>query len=104
MKIDEEDIETVRASPRLIVSYNVRSGQQMENSMIHQYVFGRSVTVGLANGGKKKYRYQGLLERTDAEYVGQSVLMMREKDADDFKAFLHRLKVPYTLWRVWWKS
>ncbi len=44
--------------------------------------------------GTKKYRYEGLIAKAAAERLGQSVLIMREKDAEDFLKFLHELRVP----------
>jgi len=98
---DENGTETVKAVPRLLVSYNVRGGQEKENAMIHQHLFGRRVTATLSGGQRKRYRYSGLLERTDAEHIGQSVIMMRERDAEEFISFLHSLRVSCMVWRVW---
>jgi len=101
VKDPEEKVETIKAVSRVIVSYDIRRGQEMESSMIHQFLFGRRVTVKLSNWLRKRYRYDGLLEKTDAEHIGQSVLMMREKDAEEFISFLRRLRVSCMVWQVW---
>lgn len=85
---------------RVIVSYNVDRRRASETSMVYQFVFGRKVTRKLASG-RKVYRYPGLIDRTEAEALGQSVVMLREKDADEFTSFLWNLRVPCTARRVW---
>jgi hypothetical protein len=97
---DEDEKSTIVAMPRIIVSYNVVRNRRGESSMVYQYVFGRKVTKKLS-AGKRVYRYPGLVERPDVEALGQSVLMMKEKDAEDFHSFLWGLRVPHTMTKVW---
>ncbi len=98
---DEEDQKsTIVAVPRITVSYNVSRGRHSESSIVYQYVFGRKVTKRTATG-KKVYRYPGLVGKPDVEALGQSVLMMREKDAEDFHAFLWGIRVMHAMMKVW---
>jgi len=39
--------------------------------------------------------------RPGVERLGQSVLMMRDRDAEDFIGLLSRLRVPYRRERIW---
>ena len=97
---DPEELETVTVARRVIVSYDVRKGRRTEASMIQQFVFGRDVWVK-TKGGRKRYRYEGLVQRPGVERVGQSVLLLREKDAEDLTSYLSKLRVPYYRERVW---
>lgn len=100
MRDGEEKPRTIAVLPRLIVSYNVERSKSSESCMVYQFVFGRKVAKKLASR-KKTYRYPGLIDRPEVEPLGQSVLMMMEKDADEFTSFLWKLRVPYTVRRVW---
>ncbi len=98
---EDEILETVTAAPRVIVSFDVRRRRRTECSLVNQFVFGREVTVRTRDGGRRRYRYPGLIARPGVERLGQSVLMMRERDAEDFIAFLGRLRVSYRRERIW---
>ncbi len=86
------------AMPRVIVSYDVQRGRG--GSLVYQFVQGRTVTVHAA-GRKRRYRYAGLVGRDGVIRLGQSVLMMKEDDAEDLMSFLRRSNVSYTTERVW---
>jgi len=100
MKPEEDKLKTKRAALRIIISYDAGKHQRQESVAISHFVYGRSVTVRVA-GGKKKYFYPGLASRLGVEKLGQSVLMMREKDAEDFAAFLRRHRVRFDRICVW---
>ena len=95
-----DEKSTIVAVPRIIVSYNVPRGGHGMSSIVYQFVFGRKVTKKL-KARKRVYRYSGLVERPGVEAIGQSVLMMREKDAEDFHAFLWSHHVSHTMMKVW---
>lgn len=90
--------ERIVAMPRVIVSYDVQRGRG--GSIVYQFVHGRTVTVHAA-GRLKRYRYPGLVDREGVIRLGQSVLMMREDDAEDLMSFLRKSNVSYTTERVW---
>jgi|SRR3990172_4518266 len=96
----EEKLETVTAAPRVIVSYDVKSRRTTEACLVQQYVFGREVTIRTKSGAKR-YRYEGLIHRSGVERLGQSVLMMREDEAERFTGFLMEHRVAYSRERVW---
>ncbi len=65
-----------------------------------EHVFGRKVKVRTKKGNKV-YRYEGLVVKPKVERLGQSVLIMSEKDAEDFHTFLVGLRVSHTRLLVW---
>jgi len=103
MESGEDERRTMTVELRVIVSYNVERRRASEISMVYQFVFGRKVSKKLASG-RKVYRYAGLIDREEAEVLGQSVVMLREKDADGFTSFLWDMRVPYTAKRIWVES
>ena len=101
MSSDEnEDPETVTALRRVMISYDVSARWRKQCTMVNYFVFGRVVTVQI-KGKTKKYRYSGLTSRPDVERWGQSVFIMKEKDADDFAGYLLRLHIPFTRETIW---
>ncbi len=98
--IDDERIETINVALRLVVSFDVSGHRPGVGVAINQYIHGRKVTIR-SNGGRKRYFYEGLVSKPGVEKLGQSVLLMKEKDAEEFASFLWRLKVPCRQWRVW---
>jgi hypothetical protein len=100
MREQEDEETTVVAVPRTIVSYNVSRGRRGASSIVYQYVFGRKVSKKTKTG-KRVYRYPGLVNRAGVEVIGQSVLMMKEKDAEDVHSFLWSKRVSHTMTRVW---
>jgi hypothetical protein len=100
MKSEGDKFVMKRASPRVIISIDAGKRQRQAAVAIQHFVHGRSVTARVA-GGRKRYFYPGLASRPGVEKLGQSVLMMREKDAEDFAAFLRRHLVRFEWIRVW---
>jgi hypothetical protein len=100
---DEDEFKTVAVTIRVIISYDANKRQRTEATAVHRFVHGRKA-VAQVDGRKKRYYYPGLVSRPGVDKIGQSVLLMREKDAEDFTAFLARLHVPYTTRRVWLRS
>jgi len=100
MESEEEKVEIKRAMLRVIVSYDAGKHQRQEAVAIQRFVHGRSVTASVA-GGRKRYFYPGIVSRPGVEKLGQSVLMMREKDAEDFATFLRRHRVQFETISVW---
>jgi len=96
----DETLETVTAAPRVIISYDVKSRRTTEACLVQQYVFGRAVTMK-TKGGVKRYTYEGLIHKPAVERLGQSVLMMREDEAERFAGFLAKHRVPYSRERIW---
>jgi len=92
--------ETVTALRRVIVSYDIHHRRHTEASLVNRYVFGHEVTARVG-GRSKRYRYRGLIHRPGVERLGQSVLLLRERDAEDFTGYLARLRVPYSQEVVW---
>jgi hypothetical protein len=101
MSPEEDDVrETVTALRRILVSYDIHHRRRVECSLVNRYVFGHEVTRRV--GGKpKRYRYMGLVHKPGVERVGQSVLRMRDKEAEDFCGHLAKLRVPYRRERIW---
>ena len=99
-KDQSDELETVTAAKRVIVSYDVRRTRRVECTLVSYFVFGRDVRVRTAKG-LKRYHYTGLIARPGVERVGQSVFMMKEKDAEDFTHFLGKLRVPNMAEQVW---
>ena len=97
---DDENLETVTAARRVIISYDVKSRRRTEASLVQQYVFGREV-LARTKGGVKRYRYEGLIHRPAVERLGQSVLMMKVAEAEAFAAYLSKLRVPYLEEQIW---
>jgi len=97
---EAEHLETVTAAPRVLVSYDIQARRRSECSMVQQYVFGRTV-VKTVDGRAKRYRYPGLVAKQGVERLGQSVLMMREEEAEAFTGFLARLRVSFRRERIW---
>jgi len=95
-----ETLETVTAAPRILVSYDAAARRRTACSLIHQFLFGRHVTV-TTKGGEKRYKYEGLIHRPGVERLGQSVWMMREDEAEELTRLLGRLGVPYRRERIW---
>lgn len=97
----EEDIrENVTALRRVLVSFDVHHRRRTETTLVHRFVFGREVTMKVG-GREKRYRYPGLIHRPGVERLGQSVLILREKDAEEFTTFLAKLRVPFHREKVW---
>ncbi len=97
---DEEMPETVEAYRRVVISYDVSRRRHSVAVRVGEHVFGRKVKVRTRRG-VKTYRYPGLISRRGAERMGQSVLILREKDAEDFHKFLTELRVPHSSRLVW---
>lgn len=97
---DEDVFITKSVALRVVVSYDAGKRQRVEATAIHRFIHGRKVAMKVG-GRRKRYCYPGLAARRGVEIIGQSVLLMREKEAEDFAAFLHRLRVPFTTKRVW---
>ena len=97
---DEDDLRTIAVVLRVIVSYDVHGHRRGEAVAVDRCVHGREVAMRL-KGRKRRYRYPGLVSRPGVEKLGQSVLLMKEEDSEDFASLLTRLRVPYRLKRVW---
>ena len=92
--------ETIVATRRIIVTYDVDRKRRVDCSAVNRIVFGREVVVGLKEK-KKRYRYPGFIGRDGVEQLGQSVLMMREEDAEELVHHLWKLHVPFRKFEVW---
>ncbi len=99
-KDDKELPETVTMFRRVVISYDVSRRRHSVAVRVGEYVFGRKVRVRTKNG-TKTYRYEGVVMKPAVERIGQSVLFMREEDAEDFHRFLTGLRVPHTRRLVW---
>lgn len=97
---DGEEPVIIAVILRVIISYDVNKHQRAESVTIHRFVHGREVTAQVG-GRKKRYFYSGLTSKPGVDKIGQSVLQMKENDADEFAAFLRSLHVPFTIRRVW---
>ncbi len=97
---EDDELITTTVGLRVIVSYDVGGHRKTESTMVDQFVHGRKVVVRLKNS-MKRYFYPGLVSRPGVQELGQSVLMMRERDAEEFGSYLYKLKVPCRMWRVW---
>ena len=101
---ETEQLETVsEVARRVIVSFDVRRRRRTECTLVTRFVFGRRERVRTPQG-TRVYRYPGLIARPGVERLGQSVLLMREDDAEDFTGFLSRLHVPHSAETVWIKA
>ncbi len=100
MGLDEDKFVKITAARRVIISYDVNRLRRSEASRVTRFVFGRKVNVRL-KGRKKRYFYPGLVSRSGVEQFGQSVLIMREEDAEEFHSLLTKLNVPHRMMTVW---
>ena len=92
--------ETVTRYRRILVSFDASERRHYAAARIAQRLFGRVVKI-VAKSGVKTYRYEGLTGKCGVERIGQSVLLMPEKEAEDFHRFLMELRVPHTRQVVW---
>ena len=98
---EPEDIrETVTALRRVLVSFDVSRRRRTECTLVSRFIFGQEVTMRVG-GREKRYRYPGLVHRPGVERLGQSVLLLREKDGEDLTRRLAELRVPYRREQVW---
>jgi hypothetical protein len=100
MEDEGELVETVTAARKVLVSYDVNDRWRRECMQVGHFVFGRAVTVRL-KGRRKRYIYPGLIARKGIERLGQSVFIMRKKDAEDLTHLLKKLRVPFREEVVW---
>jgi hypothetical protein len=54
-----------------------------------------------ANGGTKRYRYAGFVEREGVRYLGQSVLFVPVGLLEEFRSFLHSENVDHVAMTAW---
>ena len=100
MEDEGELVETVTAARKILVSYDANGRRRRECTLVNQFVFGRAVVVRLKER-RKRYEYPGLISRKGVERLGQSVFIMRKKDAEDFTHLLRKLRVPFREEVVW---
>ncbi len=91
----EHLLENVSLYRWVIVSYDVTRRKRSVAVRVAEYVYGKKITVQTKRG-PKTYRYQGIITKRSVERIGQSVLMMWEKDAEDFHKYLTGLGIPHT--------
>ena len=95
-----EVIETVRAARKYLISYDAVKRKRRECTRLNHFVFGRA-DVKLIKGRKKRYEYLDLVSRPGVDRIGQSVLIMRQKDAEDLTSLLRKLGIPHREETVW---
>ena len=97
---EEERPETVTRYRRILVSFDASERRHYAAARIAHRLFGRAVKIQTRRG-VKTYRYEGLTAKCGVQRIGQSVLLMPEKEAEDLHRFLTELRVPRTLQVVW---
>jgi hypothetical protein len=75
-----------------IVTWDVDSGDAAQCARVRRYVFGYSL-----NGGERRYRYAGFVERPGVRYIGQSVLFVPSPWMEELRAFLHSEDVDHVV-------
>ena len=101
--VEEDDArrrEKISAYKWGIISYDVTRRRASVAARVAEFVHGRKVRVPTKTG-IKTYHYRGIVSKSSVERIGQSVLMMWEKDAEDFHRFLVGLDVPHSRLVVW---
>ena len=96
----EDEFVRITAARRVMVSYDIDRLRKSEASQVTRFVFGRRADVRLKHR-RKRYFYPGLVSRPGVEQLGQSVLIMREEDAEDMHMLLAKLNVPHRMMTVW---
>jgi len=82
-----------------LVSYDVRGLDWSRRGRIHRLLFG-AVSRKRSGGVWKEYEYAGLLDRPNARWIGQSVVLLRPGDAEELVRALRAIEVPHSLLRV----
>jgi hypothetical protein len=75
---------------RVLVSYDVDGSARSVAARVCQIVFGRSATCRPASGER---RAEGFIWRPGVVWIGQSVLVMPPRDAEELATSLRRLGV-----------
>lgn len=82
-------IEGYRGSDAILLSYDVAGGARSAAATVCQIVFGRS---RLGSDGQRR-EVEGFVHRPGVIWVGQSVLLLPQRDAVELASKLRRLGV-----------
>lgn len=83
-----------RGRPLEIVSYDVAGHDNATAVAVSHFAFGYS-TLARANGGRKRYRYLGLIDKSGVVWLGQSVFLLVPERSRELRAFLESKGVAY---------
>ena len=89
-------IEGFRGGDAFLLSYDVAGSARSAAARVCQIVFGRSRL--LPDGSR--YEEEGFVHRPGVIWIGQSVLLLPERDAGELASRLRRLGVRVALGRV----
>jgi len=90
MKERDELLNRLDLREATLVHYDIRETNVRARTALNRFLFGR-VDIKVVNGGRKRYRYPGLVPDA-AEWVGQSVLLLDPDLADRVIAKLEELR------------
>ncbi len=93
---DTMTIEGYRGPDALLLSYDVSGSARSTAARVCQIVFGRN---RLGTDGKR-HEEPGFVHRPGVVWVGQSVLLLPDRDATELAAKLRRLGVRVAVGRV----
>ena len=90
-------IEGYDGSERVLVSYDVSGEARSKAARVCQIVFGRTRTVGEPPVVRQE---KGFVHRPGVVWIGQSVLAMPPRDAEELRSRLARLGVRLAVARI----
>ena len=91
MKERDELLNRLGIHEATLIHYDIRKTNVRARTALNRFLVGR-VDTKMINGGRKRYRYPGLVP-DEAEWVGQSVLLLDPDLADRVITKLDELRV-----------
>ncbi|SRR6266508_3944926 len=90
-------LEEYAGSERVLVSYDVAGEARSKAARVCQIVFGR---IRMLDEGRRTHEEKGFIHRPGVVWVGQSVLAMPPRDAEELRARLGALGVQVAAVRI----
>jgi hypothetical protein len=90
-------IEGYPGTERVLVSYDVSGAARSKATRVCQIVFGRIRRTGDLRAPRQTKEF---IHRAGVVWIGQSVLAMPPRDADEFRALLTSMRVRVAIARI----
>ncbi len=90
-------LEGYEGSERVLVSYDVAGEARSKASRVCQIVFGR---IRLLDDGRRVHEEKGFIHRPGVVWIGQSVLAMPPREAEELRVRLGALGVRVAVARI----